>query len=726
MNTDEARPEGKAEAEDVYRMSILSKEKSARASKWSHRLCRASHSVAVTEIKYRPPSKQYVESLLARIKSLEDELTALGQTAAAFPPTIEPAEYSPATEDTSDHDSPGSDERDPVTDVSQLMGRLNVGSDGQLHYFGSQSNYHLLQSQMGVKRISGTSFEMQQLGLLAAAQLNKTVIVSQELRDHLLDLYWNWQNSWNYVVHKEPFMRDLQNGNGKYCSPLLLSAVLALASRYSDRIEIRSVADDPNTAGDAFVEQAKILLLYETEAPTVTTVQAASLLALRTMSDNKDALGWLYCGTFMFDSIYYMLNAVSHNRRLGNATRMAYNIGLNLDCTHWVAKGLVSEEEAEVRKIAWWGVYTIDKLFAIALGRPAATKKAHVTCPRPELIPSVEYGPWLADLHKGQLAPAAHSRIVSVAHSVSESLTIATEAMDEIYSPNNRLPKQTMESIITKADIALQMYYTSLPTFLRLPSSPRVPTLPHIYELHIQYHVCQILLHRPLIKAKTQREVENNSSLDDGNAHMQACRHSATEVVNMLRIYKHFYTMLCRFTRIEFDSHVHQRRIAIVTVHNVFTASVIHLLDVRSRAISKPLRKRSLLYLQICIETLQDLSVAWCAWSQRALQALQVLAKEWHVDEFFDLKSTSSLYYEVSREESAVELEESRSALKDADSVNFTGTPPVLEDINQESSSIVYPPHFDASIFGSLFKDASASTEMDRMAQLWLEEIGFM
>jgi hypothetical protein len=45
----------------------------------------------------------------------------------------------------------------------------------------------------------------------------------------------------------------------------------------------------------------------------------------------------------------------------GNATRMAYNIGLNMDCSSWVASGHISEEEAEVRNVTWWGCYTLDK-----------------------------------------------------------------------------------------------------------------------------------------------------------------------------------------------------------------------------------------------------------------------------------------------------------------------------------------------------------------------------
>ncbi|KKY34463.1 putative nitrogen assimilation transcription factor nit-4 [Diaporthe ampelina] len=181
-------------------------------------------------------------------------------------------------------------------------------------------------------------------GLVAAAQLGKTVNITDELQNHLLDLYWRWQNPWNYVIHKGAFLKSFRGeDDGSHCSPLLLCSIFAIAARYSDRTELRSVPDDPSTAGDAFCEHAKILMLYEAGAPTITTVQAACLLGLRIMSDGKEALGWLYSG---------------------NATRMAHNLGLHLDSSKWTTTASVSEEEVEARKVTWWGCYVVDNYAA--------------------------------------------------------------------------------------------------------------------------------------------------------------------------------------------------------------------------------------------------------------------------------------------------------------------------------------------------------------------------
>lgn len=41
--------------------------------------------------------------------------------------------------------------------------------------------------------------------------------------------------------------------------------------------------------------------------------------------------------------------------------RIAYNLGLNHDCTDWVRQGKITEDEAEIRKITWWGCFLLDK-----------------------------------------------------------------------------------------------------------------------------------------------------------------------------------------------------------------------------------------------------------------------------------------------------------------------------------------------------------------------------
>ena len=115
---------------------------------------------------------------------------------------------------------------------------------------------------------------------------------------------------------------------------------MSLSSRYSSRIELRMDSDDPNTAGKMFARRAKIMLDCEYEAPTTSTVQATAILGLYWAAIDNEGLGFMY---------------------IGMASRMAMNLGLHSDCSQYLAKGLITQEDLEERSIAFWGIYVLDK-----------------------------------------------------------------------------------------------------------------------------------------------------------------------------------------------------------------------------------------------------------------------------------------------------------------------------------------------------------------------------
>jgi hypothetical protein len=168
--------------------------------------------------------------------------------------------------------------------------------------------------------------------------------LSPELCDHLLGLFWTWQNPWQYFVSPTLLLASIQTDPtslyGTFHCPLLLATIYSLASRYSDRPEVRTDPLDPNTAGDTFLAQAKVMLQHESEAPTTRTVQAVLLLSLCEVARDNEALGFVYCGM---------------------ATRMALNLGLHVDSSPCISEGLLTANEVQDRQITWWGVYMLDK-----------------------------------------------------------------------------------------------------------------------------------------------------------------------------------------------------------------------------------------------------------------------------------------------------------------------------------------------------------------------------
>lgn len=261
-------------------------------------MCKTLFRLLTTTDCHRPPSKRYVEALQERIRILELQVERLQNEPIShdLPGTNLFEEPHSNSEGDSFSDNADSTYRSPMRDISDRLGALNIGEDGQIHYFGSRSNFSLLKTSPAASS-TVSSRELEKQAAHTLDRLGLRVEVSDELRDHLLDLFWSWQNTWQYIVVKEPFLEDLFiNRSNQYASPLLLSAVLALAARYSDRVELRTDPLDPNTAGDALAEQAKMILFYESQAPKVTTIQATALLCLREIATDKEALGWMYCG----------------------------------------------------------------------------------------------------------------------------------------------------------------------------------------------------------------------------------------------------------------------------------------------------------------------------------------------------------------------------------------------------------------------------------------------
>ena len=187
-----------------------------------------------------------------------------------------------------------SETNDLIRDLTQLYGHLDIAEDGHLRYFGAPSYFNLLrrsQYHPSTAEIADDSTDSED----AYHEISSGLAV--EVQSELLDHFWTWQNSWQYLVHKRIFCNAIEEGAyNTYCTPLLLQCVLALAARYSNRVEVQDSPDMPETAGNALAEQAKAILHFEMESPTTSTVASLAILALREMSFNKEALGWTYVG----------------------------------------------------------------------------------------------------------------------------------------------------------------------------------------------------------------------------------------------------------------------------------------------------------------------------------------------------------------------------------------------------------------------------------------------
>ena len=85
-----------------------------------------------------------------------------------------------------------------------------------------------------------------------------------------------------------------------------------------------------------FSDRAKILLDSHLDSPCVATAQALTILASYEESCQNIARGWLFGGMAM---------------------RIAFDLGLHIDSTGYVAQGILTVAEARARQVAFWGCY---------------------------------------------------------------------------------------------------------------------------------------------------------------------------------------------------------------------------------------------------------------------------------------------------------------------------------------------------------------------------------
>lgn len=181
---------------------------------------------------------------------------------------------------------------------------VNYDQDGEMRYFGPSSgrlefqsgklellsfpsNFYLLFNESNIDKFQEAVPEAEDQGCCIATtksvEVNRYIMpldaedYPEDLQTELIDLFFEYQSPWCQVVDEKLF-RESMKTQGRFYSPLLLNCILALGSRYSDRIDVRSVPTDQNTAGKPFLQKAEVLLHYDMKRPTITTIQSMSIL----------------------------------------------------------------------------------------------------------------------------------------------------------------------------------------------------------------------------------------------------------------------------------------------------------------------------------------------------------------------------------------------------------------------------------------------------------------
>ncbi|CAJ0768782.1 6939_t:CDS:2 [Entrophospora sp. SA101] len=262
------------------------------------------------------------------------------------------------------------DEDDITKQKRDILGHMKIENNGRANYIYAMEGK--IPKEDSFPTIANTTipfqttlFVLSEPPLLSCHQipdLSNDDNNFSDLVSHLVDLYFNHVHPYLPIIHKANFLRRLHDKTNPI-SPLLLYAVFAMGSRFSDDVRVRLDPMKPETAGFSYFNQ---LLDDFLDAPRLSTIQAQ--LLMMKFQENTQKPGFFFRSWLSFGSII----------------RMAEELGLNKNYDEWNLR--LSAEDAIVRKRVWQACFLFDQFMSGAQGRSAivSLSNADIELPRKE------------------------------------------------------------------------------------------------------------------------------------------------------------------------------------------------------------------------------------------------------------------------------------------------------------------------------------------------------
>ncbi|KAK8023263.1 fungal specific transcription factor [Apiospora marii] len=333
------------------------------------------------------------------------------------------------------------------------------------------------------------------------------VTTDTNLVQHLLALYFCWEYPTFASLSKEHFLKDFLDGRHRYCSPILVNALLALGCRFSTQPNTRENPDDPYTSGDHFFKEALRLMYRESNHHTLMTIQALGIMSIREASCGRDSESWYYAG---------------------QSVRLALEMGL-----HKVDEN-GDEDEMAVQAATFWGAFALDHAWSLATGSLPQCSCFPSLPPKPAIINDIESSLWVPYTDDGsdilgaplQRSCEQPSNVRSVYKCFCELSELVHQSLYILHSPGRPVTSRDLLNIYTQ----YLNWYDRIPEVLRLGHN----FTPAVLFAHMYYHFAILLLFRPLIKLR----IIGSSILP-----RDVCSQAADAIQGLLRSYSQLYTL---------------------------------------------------------------------------------------------------------------------------------------------------------------------------------------
>ncbi|KAK3376353.1 fungal-specific transcription factor domain-containing protein [Lasiosphaeria ovina] len=317
---------------------------------------------------------------------------------------------------------------------------------------------------------------------------------------HLLGLYFCWEYPIFATLSKEHFMKDFEAGLPRYCSPILVNALLALGCCFSTRPSTRTDPNDGFTSGNHFFSESLRLFDLQTDHTCLTTIQALGIMAIREAN----------CGR-RSESSYYASQSM----------RLAVEMGLHRP------SGALDQDRMDVEATTFWGAYSLDHAWTLVSVSLPQTSFRIPRPPKPPIIDALESLLWIPITDDGLYTKYSQpSNTRTVFRCLCEISDLVHQSVFMLRTPGRPLTRDALLEIYTN----YLDWYDGIPNSMRLGLS----STPAVLFVHLYYHFTIITLFRPLIKTRIP-----NSTLSPQDVSCQA----ADAIRALLRSYSQLYTL---------------------------------------------------------------------------------------------------------------------------------------------------------------------------------------
>lgn len=490
-------------------------------------------------------SRHYVQELEARLLHMESLFTQItpvleqlgpslnlpstsGQSSATGPSTEDPQQANSVLQALSSRvaadtrtDSSASPESSGIKmedDVSESFGQLALDEHGHMRWIGGSSTMSLIQSFRALtsnplQRVSPTEEDPRAPGpsvnklyfpasvffgkIHALPGPEEVEYPEEDLCDKLVDAYFQRLHFLMPILDKPSFMtryKKLMQRRGdtdfiqtEAAFTSVVFAVFACSAKLVNDPRLSPENADDVGMGMVYYERALVLHYISHNSIQIPHVQSFILMSSFLCSINCLPQAWIL---------------------VGQAVRTAQDLGLHRS----PRRLLISPIEKETRRKIWWNVYCLDRMLALALGRPLGVEDSDCDVEYPADVDD----DYLPEYFSGVNVSQQHPTLVSGIIALVNLYQIAGRVLRQVYSIENCKEgleperRAELQRAVEALDLELNKWCEDLPT----PFKNGGPTDKHVSMTAVlcsHYYSVLTTLHRNFLPVKRDQSAAPQS-----------------------------------------------------------------------------------------------------------------------------------------------------------------------------------------------------------------------